>query len=67
VPDPKYHFELNPEHQLVKLMSDVQDEEQFKQWSAVLFDQAALSEQGSLKDPSTFVQNLNGLLASLAK
>ena len=67
VPDPKYHFELNPEHHLVKLMSDVQDEEQFKQWSAVLFDQAALSEQGSLKDPSTFVQNLNGLLASLAK
>ncbi|MBF7073315.1 molecular chaperone HtpG [Glaciecola sp. MH2013] len=67
VPDPKYHFELNPEHHLVKLMSDVQDEEQFKQWSEVLFDQAALSEQGSLKDPSTFVQNLNKLLASLVK
>jgi molecular chaperone HtpG len=48
-------------------MSDVQDEDQFKQWAEVLFDQAALSEQGSLKDPATFVNNLNGLLASLAK
>jgi molecular chaperone HtpG len=67
VPEPKYHFELNPEHNLVKLMSDVQDEDQFKQWAEVLFDQAALSEQGSLKDPATFVNNLNGLLASLAK
>ena len=67
VPEPKYHFELNPEHQLVKLMADVQDEEQFKQWTEVLFDQSALSEQGSLKDPSQFVKNLNGLLASLVK
>jgi len=48
-------------------MSDVQDEEQFKQWTEVLFDQAALSEQGSLKDPATFVNNLNKLLGSLAK
>jgi molecular chaperone HtpG len=67
VPDTKYHFELNPEHHLVKLMANVQEEEQFKLWSEVLYDQAALSEQGSLKDPSVFVKNLNGLLASLAK
>lgn len=67
VPEAQYHFELNPEHQLVKLLSDVQDEELFAQWTGVLFDQAALSEQGSLKDPASFVQNLNKLLASLAK
>lgn len=67
VPEAQYHFELNPEHQLVKLLADVQDEEQFSQWTGVLFDQAALSEQGSLKDPASFVQNLNKLLASLAK
>ncbi|MGQ8366849.1 molecular chaperone HtpG [Glaciecola sp. 1036] len=67
VPEPKYHFELNPEHQLVKLVADVQDEEQFARWANVLFDQAALSEQGSLKDPANFVSNLNGLLTSLAK
>ncbi len=67
VPEAQYHFEMNPEHQLVKLLADVQDEEQFAQWTSVLFDQAALSEQGSLKDPSSFVQNLNKLLAGLAK
>ena len=67
VPEVKYHFELNPEHQLVKLLADVQDETVFKSWTEVLFDQAALSEQGSLKDPATFVRNLNGLLMSLSK
>ena len=67
VPEAKYHFELNPEHQLVKMLADIQDEEQFGQWSEVLFDQAALSEQGSLKDPSSFVRKLNKLLMDLAK
>ena len=67
VPEAQYHFEKNPEHQLVKLLADVQDEEQFSQWTGVLFDQASLSEQGSLKDPASFVQNLNKLLLSLAK
>lgn len=66
VPEVKYHFELNPEHQLIKLLADLQDEEIFKQWTQVLFDQAALSEQGSLKDPSAFVKNLNQLLMRLA-
>ncbi len=67
VPEPKYVFELNPEHQLVKMVSEVQDEEQFVQWTKVLFDQAALSEQGSLKEPADFVKNLNALLTSLVK
>lgn len=67
VPEAKYHFELNPEHQLVKMLADLQDEGQFKQWTDVLYDQAALSEQGSLKDPASFVQNLNKLLMDLAK
>ena len=67
VPEPKYSFELNPEHELVKMVSDVQDEEQFKQWTQVLFDQAALSEQGSLKEPANFVKNLNTLLSNLLK
>jgi len=67
VPDVKYHLELNPEHALVKMLADTQDEALFNEWVGVLFDQAALSEQGSLKDPSTFVQNLNSLLMKLAK
>jgi len=67
VPEAQYHFELNPEHSLVKMLADEQDEERFGQWTEVLFDQAALSEQGSLKDPAAFVQNLNTLLMNLAK
>ncbi|ABG41402.1 heat shock protein Hsp90 [Paraglaciecola sp. T6c] len=67
VPEAKYHFELNPEHSLVKMLADEQDEERFGQWTEVLFDQAALSEQGSLKDPAAFVHNLNTLLMNLAK
>lgn len=67
VPEPKYSFELNPEHQLVKMVSDVQDEDLFVQWTKVLFDQASLSEQGSLKEPADFVKNLNSLLSSLVK
>lgn len=67
VPEPTYNFELNPEHQLVKMVSEVQDEDQFAQWAKVLFDQAALSEQGSLKEPADFVKNLNSLLSSLVK
>lgn len=67
VPEAKYHFELNPEHQLIKMLADLQDEGQFSQWVEVLFDQAALAEQGSLKDPASFVQNMNNLLMKLAK
>ena len=67
VPDVHYQFELNPEHDLVKLLADTQDEERFAQLTEVLFDQAALSEQGSLKDPATFVRNLNTLLMNMSK
>ncbi|MCY7297314.1 molecular chaperone HtpG [Alteromonas sp. a30] len=67
VPEIQYNFELNPEHTLVKMLADVQDEELFGKWSQVLFDQAALSEQGNLKDPASFVQNLNSLLMQLSK
>ncbi len=67
VPEVKYDLELNPEHALVKLMADVQDEEQFAKWAAVLFDQASLTEQGNLKDPASFVAQLNSLLMDLAK
>lgn len=67
VPDIKYHFELNPEHSLIKMLTDIQDEGRFGQWVEVLFDQAALSEQGSLKDPASFVRKMNKLLLDLAK
>jgi molecular chaperone HtpG len=60
-------FELNPEHQLIKHLNDVQDEENFAQWSEVLLDQALLAERGSLKDPAGFVARLNTLMLDLSK
>lgn len=66
-PEVSYHFELNPEHKLVKLLADIQDETLFAKWSEVLFEQASLSEKGSLKDPASFVNKLNSLLLDLVK
>ena len=67
VPEMQYTLELNPEHALVKILADVQDENQFAQWSDVLLEQAMLTEQGALKNPGAFVNKLNGLLLNLAK
>lgn len=67
VPEMKYDLEVNPEHALIKVMANVQDEEQFAKWANVILDQASLTEQGNLKDPAIFVKQLNSLLLDLAK
>jgi len=67
VPDTLPIFEINAEHDLVKHIADEQDDDQFKQWSEVLFEQALLAERGSLKDPASFVSRLNKLMLSLTK
>ncbi|MBL4910724.1 MAG: molecular chaperone HtpG [Alteromonadaceae bacterium] len=67
VPESKPIFEINAEHSLIKHISDEQDDDQFKQWTDVLFDQAMLAERGSLKDPASFVTRLNKLMLSLTK
>ncbi|WP_440873912.1 molecular chaperone HtpG [Thalassotalea sp. PLHSN55] len=67
VPETLPIFEINAEHDLVKHVADEQDDEQFKQWTEVLFEQAMLAERGSLKDPASFVARLNKLMLSLTK
>jgi len=67
VPESLPIFEINAEHDLVKHISDEPDDEQFKQWTEVLFEQAMLAERGSLKDPASFVTRLNKLMLSLTK
>ena len=67
VPESLPIFEINAEHDLVKYVADEQDDEQFKQWTEVLFEQAMLAERGSLKDPASFVARLNKLMLSLTK
>lgn len=65
-PDTKPVFELNPDHEMVKLIADEQDDSQFKQWTEVLLDQALLAERGNLKDPASFVKRMNALMLKLA-
>ncbi|XPF95700.1 molecular chaperone HtpG [Colwellia sp. RE-S-Sl-9] len=67
VPETLPIFEINAEHELVKHISDESDDDQFNQWTEVLFDQAMLAERGSLKDPASFVTRLNKLMLSLTK
>ncbi|WP_214054440.1 molecular chaperone HtpG [Photorhabdus caribbeanensis] len=64
VPDVKYNFELNPEHQLVKLAADISDEAQFADWIELLLDQALFAERGTLEDPNQFIRRMNQLLLS---
>jgi molecular chaperone HtpG len=67
VPESLPIFEINAEHDLVRHVADEADDEQFKQWTEVLFEQAMLAERGSLKDPASFVSRLNKLMLSLTK
>lgn len=59
-PDRKPILELNPEHPLVKALS--QDSASFDDLVWVLFDQALLAEGGQPQDPAAFVRRLNGFM-----
>lgn len=65
MPPMKQIFEINPEHPLVKKLHDEQDDNRFKEWSHVLFDQAVLAEGGQLEDSAAFVHRLNRLLLDI--
>jgi molecular chaperone HtpG len=61
-PSAKPILELNPEHSIVKQIEV--EGETVEDWANVLFDQAALAEGASLKDPAGYVSRVNKLLAS---
>ena len=62
VPEVKYTFELNPEHNLVKKVADIADETEFADWVELLLEQAMLAERGSLENPAVFIKRINKLL-----
>lgn len=66
MPASKPIFEINPEHALIKRVHGIQDDEKFKQWIEVLFEQAVLAEGGQLDNPADFVSRVNKLLVSEA-
>lgn len=61
-PATKPILEINPEHSVVKQISA--DSDSVEDWANVLFDQAALAEGASLKDPAGYVARVNKLLAA---
>jgi len=63
VPDSRPVLELNPVHPLVEMLKNEQDETRFNDLSLVLFDQALLSEGGSLDDPASFVRRVNAMIS----
>jgi molecular chaperone HtpG len=46
----------------VQRLSAETDEDNFADWSSLLFDQALLAEGGQLEDPASFVKRMNKLL-----
>ncbi|QIM68936.1 molecular chaperone HtpG [Basfia succiniciproducens] len=63
VPEVKYTFEINPQHELVKKAAEVTDETEFGDWIELLLNQAMLAERGSLENPAAFIKLVNALLA----
>ncbi|HYG12967.1 MAG TPA: molecular chaperone HtpG, partial [Methylophilaceae bacterium] len=55
-------LEINPQHALVQRLGTEADDNNFADWSSLLFDQALLAEGGQLEDPASFVKRMNKLL-----
>ncbi len=66
LPSSKPIFEINPQHAIINRMREEADQSRFDDWSAILFDQAVLSDGGQLEDPMGYVTRLNELLVSLS-
>jgi len=62
LPDSRPVLELNSEHALVGKLKTEENEQSFSDLSLVLFEQALLSEGGSLSDPADFVRRINSML-----
>ena len=62
VPTVKPIFEINPEHRLIKQLHDISDDDLFREWVSMLFDQALLIEGSTLDNPAEFVRRVNQLL-----
>ena len=65
IPLSKPILEINPDHAVISLLDRETDEDAFKDWSIILFEQALLSEGGQLEDPAGFVMRLNNMFLRL--
>jgi molecular chaperone HtpG len=64
IPQSKPILELNSSHPLVARLGSETDDERFGMLSLLLYEQALLSEGGSLPDPAGFVRRINTLMTA---
>jgi len=57
-------LEFNPEHELVKKMNDITDDDLFEDWTNLLFEQAQIAAGNPLDDAAGFVKRVNKLLVN---
>ena len=62
IPEDKVTLEINPSHPLLKKAEAEKDQAGFEKWCELMLDQAALADQGTVKDPARFVKLMNELL-----
>jgi molecular chaperone HtpG len=65
IPESKPILELNPEHALITRLASEKNAERFGMLSLLLYEQALLSEGGSLPDPAGFVRRINTLMTAV--
>lgn len=58
-------LEINPGHKLIEKLNLEKVEDDFREWTKLLYEQAVLAEGGQLKDPAAFVQRMNKLWLNL--
>jgi molecular chaperone HtpG len=63
LPESKPILEVNPEHVLIQKMHQISDDEEFKEWTLMMFEQALLADGGILDNPAAYVTRVNHLLS----
>jgi molecular chaperone HtpG len=62
-PESKPILEINPNHELIKKLEKVDENQIFNDYASVIFDQAILAEGGQLDDPIGYVNKVNKFIA----
>ncbi len=62
IPETKPILEVNPNHEIIKKMGDIKDEELFGDISRLLYEQALLVEGIEVKNPAQMVSRLNRMI-----
>ncbi len=67
MPDIKPILEINPRHEIVAKLKDIEDSSLFEDISRLLLEQAFLIEGVEIKNPSNFVKRINAIMGRALK